>query len=136
MLCQDEPFNYRLLRFMGAGSCLVGSRSGVHRFIARKFDHSGTIIRWIGVIDTARFEQSLGLQQAELQQQGDTMWAHRICSLLNSYRILPYLFVIVISVLLVQTIMRFLLTLLLSLVAVVSKVGVYATTPQRESIQS
>ena len=42
----------------------------------------------------------------------------------------------VVRPLLVQTIMRFLLTLLLSLVAVVSKVGVYATTPQIESIQS
>lgn len=127
--CQDEPFNYDSWEPVAAW---LAAEVGLTDLLLENL----TIIRWIGVIDTARFEQSLGLQRAELQQQGDTMWAHRICSLLNSYRILPYLFVIVVSVLLVQTIMRFLLTLLLSLVAVVSKVGVYATTPQRESIQS
>ena len=121
--CQDPPFNYNSWEPVAAW---LVAEVGLTDLLLENL----TIFQWTGFVDTSRFEQSLALQQAELQQQGDTMWAHRICSLLNSYRILPYLFVIVISVLLVQTIMRFLLTLLLSLVAVVSKVGVYATTPQ------
>ena len=81
-----------------------------------------------GLIDTDFLSLIIADKNAALLTGGDLVFGNRVCALLNLYRVLPYLFMLVVGSVLVLLVGRFLVTIALSLCMVATRIGVYALT--------
>ena len=117
--CSAEPLGYTSWHVVAAW---LAAEVGVTDLVA-------DAAAWAPLPDLAPLQDALPLKRLDLRQGGDLMWGNRLCAVLHGYRVLPYLFLLFVAAFLIMTLTRYVLTCVLALAGVVSKLGAHELTP-------